>query len=965
MGLKPLVTGVSPKDGYPGTKVIIRGENLGKDEDDLVAVRICGVDCTLRAKWEKESRITAYTGLLFGKGDIVIVTESGGIGTSSVGFQGLIKKSIGSTEETCVWIDEDAKSILGGLKRTAVNDISLDNPLRISADDSSKLTSDFLEQKFANTSIDMTKESFNSMRFLLENYQNAKFEDLKSGLNHLRSNIGSKAANSSDHLLKTNISSFMDAIKIMKDIYILSKTDKKNDFSKQLEKKLKDILKSAHKIYDQDLVSKDKADNIRNSLQHLETYKSLIYFPQNVDKLLKNEDYESIINNYKLSLIQLSKAQPATRKSQLFALIKTEMDNKIIEVQTQILDKLIQFPSSPDEQKALIEYHNTLQTYITSSSFSANVKQGKQVSPAWYCLIEEKKWLIHLMIECRDMHIADEKVSSVLKQSGLANADKKDEHQTPQTQLGGKQVDSDATKIQAMTALPHERNKFIEELCQMFFDIFSDYWRLGAMYMNNMLTFNANQTKKQPVAQEKQHTSDDYYALVAEILNTFSNIIRAAFIPHTFKQQNITVDSNSEKSGKSLIMSWPIKHDAKIISQILPHCLRVCRMCAMQIYSLDIPPALFETVQHLVYDLRCECLIILLSTPTREILALSGFEEQDWIVDRDIDQEMNCCLITNLPIRFEAKVTKALTLSKEFVLNDKKGEKALFRDATFVNKVAMLLYGILHAFLKRITRFMKEEDQLPKFLTISRGKLLLYLFNNLTLCKRKILPNIWNVIAQHKYKQIDQVIKESKKNVKDLQDSLLKQYMIETIGPIIDSIENNLYVGRYDFSDSSPPTAVRNYIKLIIMGMLNVHSELFLLNKTLISVVFTYSIKEIYTQLLKLFSDVPKFGQNAAIQTYIDIFCLRETFKVYTSEESKDLIKKILELVPSNSFEDNKKLMTSLISDFQKTMLPYISVMQQVPPSSSISVSFNLPNSPGGGSSTPEKKDGKQSLTKL
>ena len=54
--VKPLVTGISPKEGFPGTKVTIRGEFLGKDESDLVAVIICGVDCTLRAKWEKESR---------------------------------------------------------------------------------------------------------------------------------------------------------------------------------------------------------------------------------------------------------------------------------------------------------------------------------------------------------------------------------------------------------------------------------------------------------------------------------------------------------------------------------------------------------------------------------------------------------------------------------------------------------------------------------------------------------------------------------------------------------------------------------------------------------------------------------------------------------------------------------------------------------------------------------------------
>ena len=49
-------------------------------------------------------------------------------------------------------------------------------------------------------------------------------------------------------------------------------------------------------------------------------------------------------------------------------------------------------------------------------------------------------------------------------------------------------------------------------------------------------------------------------------------------------------------------------------------------------------------------------------------------------------------------------------------------------------------------------------------------------------------------------------VQESKKNVKDLQESILNQYMVEAIGPIVARIENNLYAGRYDFNDSSPPT---------------------------------------------------------------------------------------------------------------------------------------------------------------
>ena len=58
-----------------------------------------------------------------------------------------------------------------------------------------------------------------------------------------------------------------------------------------------------------------------------------------------------------------------------------------------------------------------------------------------------------------------------------------------------------------------------------------------------------------------------------------------------------------------------------------------------------------------------------------EILAFVGLEEDDWIIQRDIDEENNCNLVTNLPNRFESKMTKALSLIKEFVLDDRTGEK--------------------------------------------------------------------------------------------------------------------------------------------------------------------------------------------------------------------------------------------------------------------------------------------------
>jgi hypothetical protein len=66
------------------------------------------------------------------------------------------------------------------------------------------------------------------------------------------------------------------------------------------------------------LASKSRADTIRTSLVILDTYKWLIYFPQNtVETLLKQDDYEQILASvrYKQAHAHMSKAEVATRKS--------------------------------------------------------------------------------------------------------------------------------------------------------------------------------------------------------------------------------------------------------------------------------------------------------------------------------------------------------------------------------------------------------------------------------------------------------------------------------------------------------------------------------------------------------------------------------------------------------------------------------------------------------------------------
>lgn len=89
----PLVTGISPRDGSPGIKITIRGENLGIDEKDFIALKICGDDCRATATWVSPNKIIAYAGNGQGKGDVIVTTKSGGIGSCNVGFYGRVEQA--------------------------------------------------------------------------------------------------------------------------------------------------------------------------------------------------------------------------------------------------------------------------------------------------------------------------------------------------------------------------------------------------------------------------------------------------------------------------------------------------------------------------------------------------------------------------------------------------------------------------------------------------------------------------------------------------------------------------------------------------------------------------------------------------------------------------------------------------------------------------------------------------------
>ncbi|ELT92481.1 hypothetical protein CAPTEDRAFT_91123, partial [Capitella teleta] len=87
--MSPEINGVSPRESTVdgGTKVTIRGENLGLKKEDVVGLYICGSNCLGSLEYISSHKLVVTTKAWKAcTGNIVIETQSGGKAVSLVEF---------------------------------------------------------------------------------------------------------------------------------------------------------------------------------------------------------------------------------------------------------------------------------------------------------------------------------------------------------------------------------------------------------------------------------------------------------------------------------------------------------------------------------------------------------------------------------------------------------------------------------------------------------------------------------------------------------------------------------------------------------------------------------------------------------------------------------------------------------------------------------------------------------------
>ncbi|TWW58287.1 exocyst complex component 2 [Takifugu flavidus] len=898
----PLVTGISPKEGVAWTKVTIRGENLGMGPPDLIGLSICGHNCLLTAEWMSASKIVCRVGpAKDDKGEIIVTTKSGGLGTSTVSFRLLKPERIGILDQSAVWVDEMNYYDMRTNRNKGISPLSLrpSNPLGIELD-KGKIPQKDMELIFPRMSGDFTSENFSATWYLIENHSESSFEQLKVAANNLKKQATKKNEGSLAYV-KGGLSTFFEAQDALSAIHQRLESDGTERVEGSMTQRLENILNrasdTADTLFQEVLGRKDKADSTRNALNVLQRFKFLFNLPLNIERNIQKGDYDVVINDY-----EKAKSLFGNTEVPVFKKVYAEVETRIQALRHLLLEKLLQTPSTLHDQKRYIRYLSDLHA---------------PGDPAWHCIDAQHKWILQLMQDCRDEFITGQRVSmGALDLEGDARPSALGRlgHTTTLKRGGSLRIPRSNTWRYETP----QQVQFVEKLSDVVIGQLPNFWKLWISYVNGSL-FSETGEKSGQVEKSKKNArqkQNDFKKMIEEMTHRLVKLVRGALLPTTLP-----------KSEQNLYGGWDNKTDLSGVW--LTQIMHTIRACHEALSALEIPNDLLQVIQDLLLDLRVHCLMVTLVHTTEDVKRLA--EKEDWVVDNEG--------ITSLPSQFEQCLVQMLQSLKE-PLEVKPGEINVLQLEQVQDQATELSVNIMRDFINCLEQLsiktggdivsshdisvdLSSPDRFPGiqegFSPTSEQRLLIIL-SNCQYLERRTLLNLADHFEKHGFTGTEKITQVSVDAVRQLDRNLFEAYIERRADPISGSLEPGIYAGYFDWRDCQTPTGVRNYLKEALVNIITVHAEVFTVSKDLVPRVLSKIVESVADEMCRLMQCVSTFSKNGALQARLELCALRDAVATYLNPESNGSFKLALDALPQLHSGADKKLLEELLNKFKSSM---------------------------------------------
>lgn len=862
----PIVTGVSPKDGPPGTRVTVRGENFGSSAADLIGLTICDCDCTLSAEWKTPNKIIARSGPGKGLGDVIVTTRHGGQGTCTVKFRGYTE-TIGPTKESAVWVDTPA-TLSWARRSLSPTSSQQEDPLGLSVEASETVVpEDDLNELFPGRCGDLGSDQFSAGWFLLDHHHSTNFDDLKAGLSHMKRNIDNQKRGELS-FLKANVSSVLDQLDTLYKLQEAYKKDAQSfpDFTSRALRRIEETKEEAHQLFENVLARRERADTTRNGLAVLQRFKFLFCLPAVIEQNVLKGDFDVIINDY-----ARVKHLFGNTKVAIFQKVLDEIETRIEGVRATLLRKLedVQWSAVGSVDDYIKIIRNLL--YLDA-----------QGDVAWVGIESFVHHLDQSMHELKDKYIILETTKHAKRGKG-----------GQKMQLDGK---------------PH-RVLFVEELVDLMEMCFPDLWKLGQAYFGG--EFHVEMDPANP---------GKFKLIVLSSITTFCNLLRAAILPHSLNRSSTSrqmygVWSNTE----SVVLLW-LPHCLRYF--------RACYSCFIRIDlpsdALDIfSKLIFDLRLFIVTSLFRQAVDDINSFPKEENWAIevhdkyggitqlpARFDELMRKVVTTAHETVMVCEMREMQL-MESAVAKKETLA---------ALQGLF--VAFGGVLEILAFVTEEGERSAVISQLIGTSDIPKpqhGSHVTWEQRLLAVLCNSEYTAGAIVPELWQVIQSCGFPASTEAITSAKHVFSTLNQKILDQYHEHKCDPLVGTIEPSMYLPKFDWDTAITPTDIRPYAKEIIMNLIGVRAELYRVPQITVRRIMCKIVETIAEELARLVTCVKRFSTEGSIQASADIMAVKDASKAYSTTKSLKFFKEALEGIPRVSRE-NEAVLKAVLSNFHARM---------------------------------------------
>ncbi|CAG5111692.1 Oidioi.mRNA.OKI2018_I69.chr2.g5970.t1.cds [Oikopleura dioica] len=573
----PDVTGISPKEAKPGTKLTIRGNNFGKSPSDLVAVYVCGKNCSSSAEWQSERKIICRVAAdCEGRGSVVVHTKRGP-GKCQIQFTALKSTPLGPLEQSAVWVDEaPGAGAFSRSERGSIRPTSQD-PLGLKKIADKPLQTEHI-RLFPGQSPDPGNEQFSPTWFLLHHHKSTSFNDLKKGLVNLtQTSRGgvvpqpTTAQSASMTHIKDSLPIFFEVHEALNSIHgqmgkQSSVRGERPDMTDNLLRLLKSAESNSQNLFQDVLTQKDKADKIRNTLAVLQRFKLLFFLPGRVNEL---KDDILDVDKFSKVVSDVDKVRSLFRDTKVpaFQKVMKELHNSVSSLQTHLQEKL--FESSVQNQTQIVRQL---------------IELGATGDPTWDAL----------QTSLRSM-----------RTKNFASLEK-----------AQKSWNNEATSIRRECI-----SAFVEEVLTLFKSVLPDLWKLWNRYSNGTLISNDAVQSSKLKQLASTHAKEVKRLFSDEILHGVS-MIRAAVLHETLQAKNATEAAERREYG-----IWPEACCSAVNAATMNRLLQICRAIDYKgIYGSD-------HIKELCFDFRVQTIRLLMEELLEEIKSLKHQEDWELLAD--------------------------------------------------------------------------------------------------------------------------------------------------------------------------------------------------------------------------------------------------------------------------------------------------------------------------------------------